>query len=153
MGLWGRQGETWYRVDEYYYDSRREGRQKTDAEYVQALEKLAAGRPIRQVVADPSAASFLAALRAAGWNAQPADNDVLTGIRVTAGMLRQGRLVICDTCPDAIREFALYAWDEDGEGDKVRKQFDHAMDDIRYFAMSLDREPRLMGAWVERPRW
>ncbi len=25
-GLWGRQGGTWYRVDEYYYDSRRDGR-------------------------------------------------------------------------------------------------------------------------------
>ena len=28
----------WYRVDEYYYDSRTEGRQKTDEEYVDALE-------------------------------------------------------------------------------------------------------------------
>ena len=151
MGLWGRRGDTWYRVAEYYYDSRREGRQKTDGEYVKDLEKLAAGRPIRRVVADPSAASFLTALRQAGWPAESANNDVLTGVRVTAGMLREGRLVICDTCPDAIREFSLYSWDEEAEGDKVRKRFDHAMDDIGYFAMSLTRPGVPPASWVERP--
>ena len=43
FGLWGRQGEIWYRVGEFYYDSRREGRQKTDAEYVRDLRELAEG--------------------------------------------------------------------------------------------------------------
>lgn len=53
MGLWGRWGEAWYRVEEFYYDSRREGRQKTDSEYADALEALADGRPIREVVGRP----------------------------------------------------------------------------------------------------
>jgi hypothetical protein len=34
LGLWGLKGGVWYRLREFYYDSRREGRQKTDAEYV-----------------------------------------------------------------------------------------------------------------------
>ena len=38
MGLWALKDGVWYRVDEYYYDSRTEGRQKTDEEYVDALE-------------------------------------------------------------------------------------------------------------------
>ena len=37
MGLWGEKVGVWYRVEEYYYDSRREGRQQTDAEYADAL--------------------------------------------------------------------------------------------------------------------
>lgn len=28
FGLWGRQSTVWYRIDEYYFDSRREGNQK-----------------------------------------------------------------------------------------------------------------------------
>ena len=32
FGLWGRRGTVWYRIDEYYYASRREGKQKTDGE-------------------------------------------------------------------------------------------------------------------------
>ena len=39
MGLWGRFGGVWYRVEEYYYNSREQGRQLTDAEYVEALKK------------------------------------------------------------------------------------------------------------------
>ena len=35
FGLWGKQNGTWYRLKEYYYDSKREGRQKTDGEYAQ----------------------------------------------------------------------------------------------------------------------
>lgn len=58
MGLWGEKVGVWYRVEEYYYDSRREGRQQTDAEYADALERLAAGREHRAGHVDPSAASF-----------------------------------------------------------------------------------------------
>ena len=151
MGLWGRKGSTWYRVDEYYYDSRREGRQKTDGEYARDLETLAAGKHIRRVVVDPSACSFMACLRERGWPVAAADNQVLTGIRVTADLLKRGRLVICRPCREAIREFSLYCWAGKGERDRVVKEFDHAMDDIRYFATSLEGEGRFIGGFgVER---
>ena len=32
FGLWGKQNGVWYRTDEFYFDSRREGRQMTDAQ-------------------------------------------------------------------------------------------------------------------------
>lgn len=154
MGLWGRQGETWYRVDEFYYDSQREGRQKTDREYVRELERLAGGRQIRQIVVDPSAASFMAALRQEGWPVAAADNQVLSGIRVTADLLKRGQIVICTPCRDAIREFFLYCWDERAKGDRVVKKFDHAMDEIRYFAVSLGKTGGFIGGFgVERGAW
>lgn len=46
FGLWGRKDAVWYRVKEFYFDSRREQRQMTDAEYERALRELAGGRPI-----------------------------------------------------------------------------------------------------------
>lgn len=137
FGLWGLRDGVWYRVKEYYYDSRKEGRQKTDGEYAHDLEQLAAGRAIRRVVVDPSAASFIELLRRKGWRVEKADNDVLAGIRTTADLLRQGKLVICAPCADAIREFSLYCWDEKAVGDRVKKVYDHAMDDIRYFAATV----------------
>ena len=154
MGLWGRLDGVWYRVDEFYYDSRREGGQKTDLEYLRDLEGLTAGKRIRQVVVDPSAASFITLLRRKGWPVEAADNDVLSGIRTTASLLREGKLVICDSCPDAIREFSLYCWDENAKGDRVVKRFDHAMDEIRYFAVSLGGSGGYIGAMsVERTSW
>jgi PBSX family phage terminase large subunit len=153
LGLWGQKDGVWYRLREFYYDSRREGRQKTDAEYVRDAVSLAAGRKLERIVVDPSAASFIEALLSAGLPAEKADNDVLSGIRVTADMLKNGRLVICRGCGDALREFGLYCWEEGGARDSPVKQNDHAMDDIRYFAVSAAREERggFMGAaWVER---
>ena len=137
MGLWGQKNGVWYRVEEIYYDSRREGRQKTDAEYADLLEQLAAGREIQRVIVDPSAASFMEALRQRGWQVVKADNDVADGIRVTADLLRQGKIVICEGCRDCLRELAQYCWDEKAGKDAPRKEHDHAMDEMRYFAMDL----------------
>ena len=152
FGLWGQLGETWYRVGEYYYDSRREGRQKTDAEYVWELRQLAGDREIGRVIVDPSAASFIEALRREGFRVVRADNDVADGIRVTADLLKRRQIVICDTCADCLREMETYCWDTRGQRDAPRKEQDHAMDDLRYFAMDAAAGERggFAATWVER---
>ena len=152
MGLWGQKNGVWYRVEEAYYDSRREGRQKTDAEYADLLEQLAAGREIQRVIVDPSAASFMEALRQRGWQVVKADNDVADGIRVTADLLRQRRIVLCRPCRDCLREMALYCWDERTGRDAPRKEHDHAMDEMRDFAMDLvgERSGRFAAISVAR---
>ena len=128
----------WYRVAEYYYDAREQHRQKTDEEYADALAHLAGERNIRAVIVDPSAASFIETLRRRGWRVRKADNQVLSGIRLTAQLLKTGRLVIGPECAGARREFALYRWEEGEDGrDRVRKEHDHAMDEIRYFAATV----------------
>lgn len=157
FGLWGRQGERWYRVEEFYYDSRERGRQMTDREYADALEALAAGRAVSMLIVDPSAASFMEELRRRGFPVRKAENDVLSGIRRTAEYLKSGRIVICRPCRDTVREFGLYCWDEGAAGDRVVKRHDHAMDDIRYFCAELGRgaaEEGWAAASVERSsRW
>ena len=155
FGLWGRKDGTWYRVAEHYYDSRREGRHKTDEEHADDLARLAGDRHIRAVVVDPSAASFMETLRRRGFRVVRADNRVLDGVRLTARLLRSGKLVICRGCEDALREFQLYCW-EPGSQDRVRKEHDHAMDDIRYFAATVaGREGRsgMFAGSVERERF
>ena len=137
FGLWGKQNGVWYRTDEFYFDSRREGRQMTDAEYAGKLRGLAGGRTIREVIVDPSAASFMEVLRREGWKVRKADNDVISGIRKTADALKEGRIVICERCTDCLREMDLYVWDLEAGGDRVVKKNDHAMDDMRYFVTGV----------------
>lgn len=154
FGLWGFSDGTWYRLREYYYDARKLGAQKTDAEYVQALGELCGEIRPERVIVDPSAASFITALGKAGYRVVKADNDVLSGIRVTADMLKSGGIRICRGCDAALDEFTRYCWDEDAPGrDTPKKQFDHAMDEIRYFAVYISK-PHEVGApgavWVER---
>ncbi len=137
MGLWGRKKGVWYRVEEYYYSSKRSGRQKTDEEYADDLEGLAGGRGIKGVIVDPSAASFIAVLKRRGWAVRKAKNEVISGIRRTAQLLKSGDIVICEGCHDAIREFQLYRWENGIGEDRVRKEDDHSMDEIRYFVSTM----------------
>ena len=142
MGLWGLCGGVWYRVREYYHDSRTAGVQKTDGEYYKALERLAGKRCIDAVVVDPSAASFIQCVRAAGkYRCIPAKNEVRAGIAAVARLLSEGGLKIHRSCADALREFTLYRWDEAPGRDAPVKEHDHAMDDIRYFALTIAARP------------
>ncbi len=141
FGLWGLLDGVWYRVKEFYFDSKKHMRQMTDAEYASALKNLAGDRPISAVVVDPSAASFMELLRREGWTVRRADNDVLSGIRKTSDLLKSGKLVICETCADCLREMEEYVWDLKAGKDTVRKAHDHAMDDMRYFAATIVSGP------------
>ena len=137
-GLWCVGKKCAVRIAEIYYSGREEKKQKTDEEYCDMVERLAGDKPIRAVVVDPSAASFIEALRRrSGFKVRHADNDVLNGIRTTSDFLRDGRIKIHAGCKDAIREFGLYRWDEKAESDRVVKENDHAMDEIRYMVMTV----------------
>ena len=155
MGLWGLQKGTWYRVKEFYFNSRVQMRQMTDEEYAEALKALAGERKITAVIVDPSAASFMEVLRRRGWRVQKADNDVLGGIRLTSDLLKAGKMVICEGCHDCLREMDEYVWDlSSGAKDRVKKEHDHAMDDMRYFASTVlgRRDGGFVACSVERKR-
>ena len=138
MGLWGLQNGVWYRVKEFYFSSREKQRQMTDEEYAAELKKLAGDRTVTAVIVDPSAASFIVVLKRHGWQVQKADNDVLSGIRLTSDCLKDGRIVICEGCKDCLREMDEYVWDLGSESkDRVKKENDHAMDDMRYFVTTV----------------
>jgi PBSX family phage terminase large subunit len=138
-GLWSLAGARAVRVAEYYYSGRATMAQRTDEEYCDEVIRLAGDRPIRQVIVDPSAASFIAALRKRGFTVVKANNDVMDGIRRVSEFLRAGNIKIARGCRDAIAEFGLYRWDEKKTEDTVIKENDHAMDEIRYFANTILR--------------
>ena len=155
MGLWGRWEGIWYRVKEFYFNSREQQRQLTDEEYAEALGNLAGGRKITAVIVDPSAASFIEVLRRRGWQVRKADNDVISGIRLTSDCLKSGKIVICEGCNDCIREMDEYVWDlSSGSRDRVKKEHDHAMDDMRYFVSTVlaEKETCFTACAVERRR-
>ena len=138
MGLWGVNSEGAARIKESYFDSRKEGRQRTDEEHYQALVELVEDLPITRVIVDPSAASFIECIRRHGeFRVKPAINSVIDGIRITSSLLNAGMIRIDPSCKDCIREFGLYRWDEKKTADTVLKENDHAMDDIRYFVSTV----------------
>lgn len=136
-GLWCVLGDKAVRVKEYYYSGRDTNHQRTDEEYCDEVESLSKDYNIKSVIVDPSAASFITALRKRGFKVQKANNDVLDGIRRTAVYLKNGNVKIHRSCADSISEFGLYCWDDKATEDRVIKENDHAMDDIRYFCNTV----------------
>ena len=139
-GLWQVTEGKAYRIREFYHNGRESGNVLTDEEYCDALETLAGNCFVEQVVVDPSAASLIAAIRRRGrFSVRKAKNEVLPGIRLVAALLQAGVLQISPKCRDTIREFRLYRWEDKQDADRVVKENDHAMDDIRYFCASILR--------------
>lgn len=140
---------------EYYWDSVKEMRQKTDAEYADDLQAFMgrtriSSRPNPRIVIDPSAASFKVELIKRGLWVVDADNDVENGIRRMASLMAQGLFRVHEECTEFRREVAIYEWDRDAALDKgVEKPIktnDHTMDADRYGLADLFPEWRLAKA-------
>mgnify|MGYP000398626012 FL=1 len=139
-GLWCWDGKKATRIREYYYSGRNERSNKTDEEYYTELERLAGDLTVKPVIVDPSAASFIEVIRRhKRFRVHKAVNDVMPGIVTTSRYIQDGTIKVHRSCKDAIREFGLYRWDEKSTEDKPIKENDHAMDDIRYFTMTILR--------------
>lgn len=149
VGLWGKCCDKWYRIDEYYHSSRDKGVQLTDEEYYTQLEKLAEGKEIKALIIDPSAASFIQTVRRHGkFNVIKADNDVLAGINNVCQALKNDEIFFYPNCTDALREFSIYRWDSSIKKDAVKKENDHAMDDIRYFVSTVLKKEQKSDSFV-----
>lgn len=141
-------GTTAWVMNEYYYDSKKEQRQKTDQEYLEDLKEFVGEEYPDFIIIDPSAASFKTVLRNNGFRAKEADNNVNDGIRVTAMMMSLRRLRIHKRCVNTLLEIQAYIWDEKAKNrgeEKPLKQFDHAMDALRYYCKTIIPKWRLTG--------
>jgi len=130
----------WYCTREYYYSGRDKGKQKADSQYADDLEKWLEGTPVKAIIVDPSAASFITELNNRGYKTMKADNDVEDGIRLVSTLLNTEKIAFSQSCINTIKEFASYIWDPkaaDRGEDKPIKQHDHAMDAVRYFCYTI----------------
>jgi len=134
--LWEKIGGVWWATREYYYSGRTEGKDKTDAEYGDDLDKWRADIPGRLIVIiDPSAASFIELLRRKSdkYKVLKADNAVSDGIRETATALHTGRIKVSAALKHWRDEASGYVWDDKASSDSPVKENDHLMDATRYF--------------------
>lgn len=143
---WKRYGKVWWAVDEYYYSGKKKLIQKTDADYVTDMKRFYAKNheikedlygedsdPVVVCIVDPSASSFIAALRREDiFKVRKAKNDVVDGLRETATALQEGYIHISATCTNWKTEAGGYIWDSTKPNDAPLKVDDHLMDATRY---------------------
>jgi PBSX family phage terminase large subunit len=120
---------------EYYYDSAKKGRSKTDAELVRDIKDFIGYKNVSALYVDPAAASLKIALRQADLPVLDANNDVLLGIKICSKLIGGKNIVIQKGCTILREQLQSYAWDPkaaDRGEDKPIKKDDHIVDALRY---------------------
>ena len=97
------------------WDSRKEMRQLTDAQYADALEQFMDGHADKrgcEIRVPPEAASFRAELVQRGLWVVDADNSVSEGIHTVSSLLAQRNLLVnVDNCNGVEKRIPNYSWD------------------------------------------
>jgi len=125
--------------DEYYYDSQKTGRTKSDAELAQDIKRFISWRSIRSIYVDPAAASLKVELRNLDLPVLDAKNDVIPGIQIVNKFIYGKNLVVHRSCKNLIDQLQSYQWDPksiDRGEDRPLKVSDHAVDSLRYMCAS-----------------
>jgi len=145
-------GDTVWFDREYFWDSTKMARQKTDSQYADDLELFMKGQPIlgataytnpmpaadgALVIVPPECASFKAELSQRGIWHTDADNAVEDGIRMVSNMLARKKLKIHKkNCPNTLRQMQSYAWNPQAAKRGLEEPIkieDDANDGLRYF--------------------
>lgn len=138
-GKYTQTGKVLWVEDEYYYDPKVQGRQKTNSEFARDIQNFLEPYAVKALYIDPSAASFKVELQRMGIHCVDANNDVEDGIRIMTSEMKRGCLYVLERCTNTIREIESYVWDnkaaEKGRDEPLKKN-DHAVDCLRYAVAS-----------------
>lgn len=134
-GKYTQTGKCLWVEKEYYWDPKKQGRQKTNAEFAEDVQNFLSDYAVQAVYIDPSAAAMKVDLNRRGIHTTDANNDVEYGINIMASEMRNGNFFIMKECVNTIREIESYVWDpkaaEKGWDEPLKKN-DHSTDCCRY---------------------
>jgi len=159
--------ENWFVMDEHYATG------QTIDYHAGVINAKSGGKSILGTYGDPSGAQWIKEFASKGVYITPANKEVGQNfnswvrfgiekvserLKITPGHFVQAisksdgpKLYIFKTCSDTIREFETYRWKEKSvtqaqdlnEPDVPEKANDHAMDALRYFAVSYKKSEKL----------
>jgi PBSX family phage terminase large subunit len=128
-------GETVWIMREWVWDSKKEMRQLTDAQYAGKLVEFMGENRGCRVICPPEVAHFKAELVSRGLWVTDANNEVMDGIKTVSAMMGKRMLRVHESCKGLLSEIATYCWDEKaskrGEEKPVKANDDH-VDALRY---------------------
>lgn len=128
-------------VFDEYYNKGESQKPKTDNLFLKDYRKFTKDIKEESIIIDPSATSLINLLRQDSISVLEADNSVMDGISNVTTWLNEGRIhIVKKNCPNLIKEFNSYIWDEKAQKrglDEPLKENDHALDALRYGIQTL----------------
>ncbi len=161
--LWGLSGGVWYILKEFYWDSIKEKRQKSNPDYIEDLSRLITwggqSKFPQKILVPPEENGFIKDLKRAGQGlhknitgVDAADNAVMPGIEDVTTLLTLGRLKIHSDCKNTIHGLDSLLWDPKAQAQGKDMYIkggsgapDHAADGVRYGARYAAKILKQMG--------
>ncbi len=134
-GKYTQTGKRMWVEKEYYWDPKKQNRQKTNSEFAKDVQAFLEPYAVKNIYIDPSAEAFQLELRKMGMHVVHANNDVENGIQMMTSEMAKGNLYVMAECKNTIREIESYVWDSKAAKrgyDQPLKENDHAVDALRY---------------------
>jgi len=134
-------GRVWF-IDEVYERGKTISNDPGN-DWLSIAQDLRTRHGINMFFADPEDANAILTFEKAGLPITRADNARIPGVREVQALIAGDRLrVVAGKCPNLEAEFGQYHWREDGDGKPIEdadpaKEFDHAMDPMRYIARGV----------------
>lgn len=120
-------GRTAWQTSEYYWDSAREGMQKTDSEYagdlIKFIKSSKASRRSPRVILKTGSGFFQELFNHGLWVTESEEDDaaVIAGIRTVSNVFAAKRLRIHRSCVNTIREHQIYSWDPNKQAQGIQQ--------------------------------
>ena len=125
-----------YVVDEYYYEvDNRKSQPLTVKDHADKIAEMMKKWKCQAAFIDPSAAALYTEMKKLGMPIRMGDNDVLEGVKTMDVMFHSTKLQVGENCKNLLNELVSYRWDgkkQDGGVDAPIKEYDHAIDALRY---------------------
>lgn len=105
------------------------------------IKRLCEGERIERLYCDPSAPASIEQYKRLGLPAQEANNKVKTGIESVITRFKDNRLFIFRGVSNILDEIEDYRWKEHNDNieDEPVKEYDHALDALRYGVISIEK--------------
>ena len=85
---------------------------------------------------DPAA---IRELKSYGHSARKAQKHIIAGVQLVNAMIASGRVFISAACENLILEGQAYCYSDKDAKEVPIKEFDHAMDALRYLCMGIKK--------------
>lgn len=157
--LWGLSGGIWYVLKDFEWDSKKQQKQKTNAEYLEDLSRLCYwnGKAVQpqKLLIPPEEPGFQRECKQSKhwqlYNVRDADNAIMPGIEDLTTLLASGRLKIWKKCEETIYGINELLWDEKKQAQGQDMYIkggsgapDHSADKSRYISREAARILRQM---------
>jgi len=156
--LWGLSGGVWYIIQEFYWDSVIQRKQKTNPEYIEDIARLCYwnGSPVAaKILIPPEEAGFIRELKQSPHqhisHVRAADNSIMPGLEDISTLFATGKLKVYEKCEKTIWGFNDLLWDEKKQQQGIDMYMkggsgspDHICDGNRYAAREAAKQLRQM---------